>query len=76
MNIVVIALYRITNSLDMTYALALKLYSNKRLTRVFHDESAQSLYDMCNKLKVFIQAYLPRLGQAMHRADVETDYFA
>ena len=63
MNYVTIAIYRITNeSFDMTYALVLKLFQNNRLTRIFLDETAQPMYDMCNQLKVYVQAYLPRLG--------------
>ena len=55
MNYVTIAIYRITNeSFDMTYALVLKLFQNNRLTRIFLDETAQPMYDMCNQLKVYV----------------------
>jgi len=40
MNYVVITLYRVTGSTEMTFELALKLFSNERLTRVFLDETA------------------------------------
>lgn len=76
MNYVVIAIYRITLSFEMTYALVYRLFSNKKLTRVFLDETAKPMIDTCNQMNVFIQAYLPRLGQAMDRVGVETDYFA
>ena len=76
MNYVVIALYRITFSFELTYTLAFKLFSNERLTRVFLDTTAEAISDLCNQLKVFIQVYLPRLGQAMGDAGVETDFFA
>ena len=39
MNYVVIGLFRITNSLELTYALAFKLLSNERLTKVFSCEA-------------------------------------
>ena len=62
MHYVVIALYRITNSYDLTYTLAYKLFSNEKLTRVFLDSTAQTMSDLCSQLKVFIQVYLPRLS--------------
>lgn len=76
MNYVVITLYRVTNNLEMTYLLTYKLFSNERLTSIFLDQTAVPMHDMCNKLKIYINAYLPKLGQAMQKAGVETDYFA
>jgi len=40
MNYVVITLFRVTCSAEMTYELALKLFSNDQLTRIFLDETA------------------------------------
>lgn len=76
MNYVVIAIYRITNSFKMTYALVLKLFQNKKITRIFLDETAKPMLDACSQLNVFIAAYLPKLGRAMEKFGVETDYFA
>ena len=39
MNYIVIGLYRITNSIEMTYALAYKMLSNEKLTKVFSCEA-------------------------------------
>ena len=49
----------------MTYLLTYKLFSNESLTNIFLDQTAVPMHDMCNKLKIYIEAYLPRLGQAM-----------
>ena len=71
-----IGLYRVTGSLELTYTLAFKLFSNEKLTRVFLDVTAEAMSDLCNQLKLFIRVYLPRLDQAMDKVGVETDYFA
>jgi len=76
MNYIVISLFRVTNSLEMTYALAFKLLSNERLTSLFQDETAHAINEACVKLNVFIAAYLPKLACAMERVCVETDFFA
>ena len=65
MNYIVIALYRVTGSSDMTHALALKLLSNEKLTSVVRDQTARSMNNLCDKLKVYIGAYLPNLDQTM-----------
>ena len=75
MNYVVIAIYRITNSFEMTYALVYRLFKTKKITRIFLDETANPMLDPCHKMNVYINGYLPRLGQAMDRLGVETDYF-
>ena len=62
MNYVVMALYRVTRKLDLTYSLALKLFQNEKLTRVFLDTTAETMNDICSQLKVYIEIYLPRLG--------------
>jgi len=32
--------------------------------------------DLCEQLRVYIGAYLPKLGQAMDKSGVEPDFFA
>lgn len=76
MSYLVIAVYRVTRSARLTHGLALKLLSNEKLTAAFADRSAQAITDLSSQLHVFILAYLPRLGQAMERTGVETDFFA
>ena len=47
-----------------------------RLTRVFLDETAKPMVETCSQLSIYIRHYLPKLGIAMERMGVETDYFA
>ena len=76
MNYIVIAIYRITGSSEMTYALVHKLFQTWKLTRIFLDETAQPMMDACKEMAVYIKAYLPKLSEAMEQTGVETDYFA
>ena len=60
----------------MTYALAYRLFKLKKLTQVFLDQSGASMQLQMSKLKVFVCAFMPRLGQAMESTDTEPDFFA
>ena len=48
MNYIVIGIYRITNSIEMTYALVYRLFQNEKITRIFLDETAKPMIDTCN----------------------------
>ena len=43
MNYIVIAIYRVTQSDEVTYELVLRLFRDERLTRPFLDESGKPM---------------------------------
>lgn len=47
MNYIVISLYRVTLSAEMTYELVVRLFSDDRLTRVFLDETGKPMTEQC-----------------------------
>ena len=65
MNHTVMTIYRLTESPELTFVLAYKLFANEKLSMFLKDDSGMNMQHMCIQLKAFMKAHLPRISLAM-----------